>query len=329
MKKAVLLSTTVLVAQLTFAVIAQAQQPKRIPRIGYLSAAAPAVAAPLIEAFREGLRQLGYIEEKNIVIEWRYGEGSTERLVQLAVELAGLNVDVIVTASTPAIRAVQRATKVIPIVMANVGDPVAQGFVTNLAHPGGNITGFTNLSSDLGTKRLELIKEVSPKVSRVAVLSNAAQHGPAMKNMETAAQSLRLRLLRPEVRTSNDLEAAFEVATRERADALITMPNPLLRLDSGARKRIVDFAVKQRIPTMHEGNEYVDAGGLMFYGVEERGNYVRAATYVDKILKGANVAELPVEQPMKFEFVINLKTAKQIGLTIPPNVLARADRVIR
>ena len=245
------------------------------------------------------------------------------------MELVGLNVEVIVTASTPAIRAVQQATKLIPIVMANVGDPIAQGFVTNLARPGGNITGFTNLSPDLGTKRLELIKEVSPKASRVAVLWNAAQHGPAMKSMETAAQSLRLRLLRPEVRTPSDLEPAFEVATRERADALITMPNPLLRLDSGARKRIVDFAVKRRMPTMHEGTDYVDAGGLMFYGVDERGNYVRAATYVDKILKGAKVADLPVEQPMKFEFVINLKTAKRIGLTIPPNVLARADRVIR
>jgi putative ABC transport system substrate-binding protein len=308
---------------------AKAQQPKRMPRIGYLSAATPAVASPLIEAFREGLRQLGYIEGKNIVIEWRYAEGKTERLPELAAELVGLNVEVIVTASTPAIRAVQQATKNIPIVMANVGDPVAQGFVTNLARPGGNITGFTNLSPDLGTKRLELIKEVSPKVSRVAVLSNAAQHGPAMKSMETAAQSLRLRLLRPEVRTPTDLEAAFEVATRERADALITMPNPLLRLDSGARKRIVDFALKRRIPTMHEGKDYVDAGGLIFYGVDERRNYVRAGTYVDKILKGSKVADLPVEQPMKFEFTINLKTAKQIGLTIPPNVLARADRVIK
>jgi ABC-type uncharacterized transport system substrate-binding protein len=314
---------------LASAPLSQAQQPKKLPRVGYLSAAAPAVAAPLISAFREGLRQLGYIEGKNIVIEWRYAEGSTERLTDLAAELVGLKVDVIVTASTPAIRAVQQATKVIPIVMANVGDPVAQGFVTSLARPGGNITGFTNLSPDLGTKRLELIKEVSPKVSRVAVFSNVAQHGPAMKPMETAAQSLRLRLLRPEVRTPNDLEAAFEVAARERADSLMTMPNPLLRLDSGARKRIVDFALKRRIPTVHEGNDYVDAGGLMFYGVDERGNYVRAATYVDKILKGANVADLPVEQPMKFEFVINLKTAKQIGLTIPPNVLARADRVIK
>ena len=329
MKKAAVPSILIAGILLTVAVLAEAQQAKKMPRIGYLSAAAPAVAAPLIEAFREGLRQLGYIEGKNIVIEWRYAEGSTERLAEFAVELVGLNVEVIVTASTPAIRAVQQATKLIPIVMANVGDPIAQGFVTNLARPGGNITGFTNLSPDLGTKRLELIKEVSPKVSRVAVLWNEAQHGPAMKSMETAAQSLRLRLLRPEVRIPSDLESAFEVATRERADALITMPNPLLRLDSGARKRIVDFAVKRRIPTMHEGSDYVDAGGLMFYGVDERGNYVRAATYVDKILKGTKVADLPVEQPMKFEFVINLKTAKQIGLTIPPNVLARADKVIK
>jgi putative ABC transport system substrate-binding protein len=332
--KRVLIKTLVgllLTAILTtiFFPFADAQQSQKVPRIGYLSAAAPAVASPLGEAFRQGLRQLGYVEGRNIVIEWRYAEGSAERLAEFAAEFVSLKVDVVVTASTPAIRAVQQATKAIPIVMANVGDPVAQGFVASLARPGGNITGFTNLSPDLSTKRLELIKEVSPRVSRVAVFSNAAQHGPAMKNMETAAQSLRLRLLRPEVRTPNDLEAAFDVVTRERANGLITMPNPLLRLDSNARKRIIDFAFDQRIVAMYEGNEYVDAGGLMFYGVDELGNYRRAATYVDKILKGAKPTELPVQQPSKFEFVINLKTAKQIGLTIPPNVLARADRVIK
>jgi putative ABC transport system substrate-binding protein len=284
---------------------------------------------PLIEAFREGLNQLGYVEGKNIAVEWRYAEGSGERLSELAAELVRLNVDVIVTASTPAIRAVQQATKTIPIVMANVGDPVAQGFVANLARPGGNITGFTNLSPDLSTKRLELIKDIAPKVLRVAVFSNAAQHGPAMKNMEAASQSLRLRLLQTEVRTPDDLEAAFKAAARERADALITMPNPLLRLDSGARKRIVDFTLKQRIPSMYEGNEYLVAGGLASYGADDRSNYRRAANYVDKILKGTKPADLPVEQPMKFEFVINLKTAKQIGLTIPPEVLARADKVIK
>jgi putative ABC transport system substrate-binding protein len=329
MKKAAVLSSLVVAVVVAVGEIAEAQQAKKIPRIGYLSTTSPIVASPQTEAFREALNQLGYIDGENIVFEWRYAEGSSERLAELAAELVKLNVDVIVTGSTPAIRAVQQTTKTIPIVMTNVGDPVAEGFVANLARPGGNITGFTNLSPDLSTKRLELIKDIAPKVSRVAVFSNAAQHGPAMKNMEAAAQSLRLRLIRPEVRTPDDLEAAFKVTARERADALITMPNPLFRLDSGARKRIVDFTLKQRIPSMYEGNHYVVAGGLASYGQDERSNYRRAANYVDKILKGTKPADLPVEQPMKFEFVINLKTAKQIGLTIPPNVLARADRVIK
>jgi len=316
-------------AVLGFVYLAEAQPAKKIPRIGYLAAASSSTASPLTEAFREGLRQLGYVEGKNIVIEWRYAEGSSQRLPELATELVSLKVDVIVTASTPAIRAVQQATKIIPIVMANVGDPVAQGFVASLARPGGNITGFTNLSPDLSTKRLDLIKEVSPKVFRVAVFSNAAQQWPAMKNMETAAQSLRVQLLRPEVRVPNDLEMAFEVVTRERADALITMPNPVLRLDNRARNRIVDFTLKQRMPSMYEGKEYVDTGGLMSYGPEDSSNYRRAALYVDKILKGAKPADLPVEQPTKFDFVINLKAAKQIGVTIPQSVLYRADKVIK
>jgi putative ABC transport system substrate-binding protein len=313
----------------TTSLAAEAQQPTKMPRIGYLTSAAAAIALPNREAFLEGLRQLGYVEGKNIIIEWRYAEGRSERLSELAAELVNLNVDVIVTASTPAIRAVHQATKAIPIVMANVGDPVAQGFITSLARPGGNVTGLTNLSPDVSTKRLELLKEVSPKVFRVAVFSNAPQHGPAMRNMETAAQSLRVQLLRPEVRVPDDLERAFEMVTRERADALVTMPNPLLRLDNSARVRVATFIFKRRMPSIHEGQEYVHAGGLMSYGPNESSNYRRAAIYVDKILKGAKVADLPVEQPMKFEFVVNLKTAKQIGLTIPPNVLARADKVIR
>ena len=306
-----------------------AQQPKRTATIGYLTASSRATALSNTRAFRDGLRQLGYNEGQDIVVEWRYADGQDERLRKLAAELVNLKPDVIVTASTPAIRVVQQATKTIPIVMANVGDPVAQGFVASLARPGGNITGFTNFSPDVSTKRLELLKEAAPKISRVAVFSNAAQHAPAMKNLETAAQALRLHLLRPEVRTANDLDKAFEVISRERAHALITMPNPLLRLDHGARTRIMNFIVEHRIPSVHEGKEYVEGGCLMAYGSDESGNYRRAAVYVDKILKGAKPAELPVEQPTKFEFVINLKTAKQIGLTIPPNVLARADRVIR
>ena len=307
----------------------EAQQPKKIARIGYLTASSQATALPNIRAFRDGLRQLGYLEGENIVVEWRYADGQDERLRELAAELVSLKPDVIVTASTPAIRVVQQATQTIPIVMANVGDPVAQGFVASLARPGGNITGFTNFSPDVSTKRLELLKEAAPKISRVAVFSNAAQHTPGMKMLETAAQSLRLHLVRSEVRTAKDLNKAFEMIARERAQALITMPNPLLRLDRDARMRIVNFTVEHRMPSVHEGKEYVEGGCLMAYGSDESGNYRRAALYVDKILKGAKPADLPVEQPTKFELVINLKTAKQIGLTIPPNVLARADRVIR
>jgi len=213
--------------------------------------------------------------------------------------------------------------------MANVGDPVAQGFVASLARPGGNITGFTNLSPDVSTKRLELLKEASPKLVRVAIIWNAPQHGPAMKQLEVSAPSLHLRLQPVEVHVPDDLESAIETMTRERTEGFITLPNPLLRQDERSRKQIVEFALRQKIPSMHEAGEYVLTGGLMAYGPDERNNYRRAASHVDKILKGAKPAELPVEQPTKFELVINLKTAKQIGLTIPPNVLARADRVIK
>jgi putative ABC transport system substrate-binding protein len=308
---------------------ARAQQTSKPPRIGYLSPSSTSVSASNREVFREGLRQLGYVEGQNIIIEWRYADGKDERLPDLAAELVRLKVDLVVTHSTPAIRALQRATTSIPIIMANVGDPIAQGFVASLARPGGNLTGFTNLSPDLSTKRLELLKEVSPKILRVAVFQNTAQHGPAMKEVEAAAKALRVQVQILEVRGPNDIEMAFEAARRDRADALLTMPNPLLRQDTKPRKRIVDFTLTRRMPSMHEGSDYVVAGGLMSYGLDDKDNFRRAAVYVDKILKGAKPADLPVEQPMKFEFVINLKTAKQIGLPIPPNVLARADRVIR
>jgi putative ABC transport system substrate-binding protein len=314
--------------------IAEAQQAKKVPQVGYLwfgfaPSPAPARPNPQVESFRQGLRELGYVEGKNIIVEFRYAEGKFERLPDLAAELVRLKVDVIVTASTPAIRAAQHATNTIPIVMANVGDPIAQGFVASLARPGGNITGFTNLSPDLSTKRLELLKEVSPKIRRVAVFQNAAQHGPAMKEVEKAAKFLRVQLQSLEVRGPDDLDIAFEAVTRERADALLTLSNPLLRSDDRTRKRILEFTLNRRLPSMYEGSEYVEAGGLMSYGLDENDNYRRAATYVDKILKGTKPADLPVQQPMKFEFVVNVKTAKQIGLTIPPNVLVRADKVIR
>jgi putative ABC transport system substrate-binding protein len=308
---------------------AEAQQPKKLPRIGYLTAGSASVAASNVEAFRQGLQQSGYVEGKDILVEWRYADGKRDRLRELADELVRMKVDVIVTASTPSIRAVQQATKTIPIVMANVGDPVAQGFVASLARPGGNITGFTNLSPDVSTKRLELLKEASPKLVRVAIIWNAPQHGPAMKQLEVSAPSLHLRLQPVEVHVPDDLESAIETMTRERTEGFITLPNPLLRQDERSRKQIVEFALRQKIPSMHEAGEYVLTGGLMAYGPDERNNYRRAASHVDKILKGAKPAELPVEQPTKFELVINLKTAKQIGLTIPPNVLARADRVIK
>ena len=333
MRKLILnLAALVLVSLL--AQIAEPQQANKVPRVGYLwfgfaPSPAPARPNPQVESFRQGLRELGYVEGKNIIVEYRAAEGKFERLPDLAAELVRLKVDVIVTGGTPAIRAAQHATNTIPIVMAIVGDPIAQGFVASLAHPGGNITGFTNLSPDLSTKRLELLKEVFPKILRVAVFQNAAQHGPAMKEVETAAKLLRVQLQLLEVRGPDDLEMAFAAVTRERAEALITLPNTLLRMNRRTRIRIVEFTLKHRLPSMYEGSEYVETGGLMSYGPEEMANVRRAAIYVDKILKGAKPADLPVEQPMKFELVINLKTAKQIGLTIPQSVLYRADKVIK
>jgi len=334
MKRAVLLSILVVAVQLAVGVLVHAQQAKKIPRVGFLlgggaPSPAPARPNPTVESFRQGLRELGYVEGKNILVEYRAAGGKFERLPDLAAELVRLKVDVIVTAGTPAIRAAQHATNTIPIVMANVGDPIAQGFVASLAHPGGNITGFTNLSPDISTKRLELLKEVSPKIRRVAVFQNAAQHGPTMKEVEKAAKFLRVQLQLLEVRGLDDLEMAFAAVTRERAEALITLPNTSLRMNTRTRIRIVEFTLKHRLPSMYEGSEYVEAGGLMSYGPDEMANYRRAATYVDKILKGTKPADLPVQQPMKFEFVVNIKAASQIGLTVPPNLLVRANKVIK
>ena len=303
---------------------AEAQQPKKVYRIGYLSARLR--VGPREEAFLKGLRELGYVEGQNILIEWRFAKERPERLSALATELANLNVDVIVTYTTPAIQAAKQATKTIPIIMANVGDPVAAGFVASFARPGGNITGLTNLSPELGGKRLELLKEVSPKLSRAAVFWNPDAHAPALKQLENAARSLRVQLWPIDVRGPNDLDGAFEAAHKARADALITLPTSLL---VDFRKQITELAMKRRLPAIYPNREIADAGGLMAYGPDILDNYRRAAVFVDKILKGAKPADLPVEQPMKFELVINLKTAKQIGLTIPPNVLARADKVIR
>jgi putative ABC transport system substrate-binding protein len=305
---------------------AEAQQPKKVPRIGYLSTGSRPSAD--VEAFQQGLRDLGYIEGQNITIEYRSTEGMAERLPNLAAELVQLKVDIIVVGGSPATQAAKNATKTIPIVMTNVTDPVGIGLVASLAHPGGNVTGLSNVGSDLGGKQLELLKEASPKVSRVAVLSDSAIPGNALwlGAMKVAAPALRITLQPVDVHRPDDFERAFSAIKKEHASALSALRNGV---NVFYRARIVDFAAKSRLPAMYPDREYVEVGGLMSYGPNFTDLLRRAATYVDKILKGAKPADIPVEQPTKFEFVINLKTAKQIGLNIPQSVLYRADRVIK
>jgi len=309
---------------------AQAQRPTKIPRIGLLSSAGdPRTPGPQIEAFRQGLRDLGYIEGKNILLEYRYAEGKLDRLPDLVAELIQLKVDVLFLTALVAVRAAKEVTKTIPIVIVILSDPVATGIVDSLARPGGNITGLTRLTRDLSGKRLELLKEAIPGISRAAVLWDADAPGAsiAFKEYEAAAGALKIQLQSLEVRGPNpDLEGAFRVAAKTPSGGLVVVNNALVRRYS---KRIADLAIKNRLASMYEGRNYVEAGGLMSYSANETEAYRRAATYVDKILKGAKPAELPVEQPTKFELVINLKTAKQIGLAIPPSVLARADRVVK
>ena len=306
-----------------------AQQTSYTPRIGYLAGVDATTAGPLIEAFRRGLRDRGYIDGKNVLVEYRYAEGKPQRVQSLVNELVQLKVDALVLVTLPSVRTAKEATKTIPIVMVLAVDPVEAGLVDSLARPGGNITGLATLQRELSGKRLELLKEVVPTMSRVAVLRDADAPGSAVgfKEYEAAARALKVQLQSLEVKGPEpDLEGAFRAAVNGRASAFVTIRNPMLRSHT---KRIAELAIKNRIPSLYEGSESVEIGGLMSYGVNDPENYRRAAYYVDKILKGAKPADLPVEQPMKFEFVINLKTAKQIGLTIPPNVLARADRVIR
>jgi putative ABC transport system substrate-binding protein len=308
-------------------VSAEAQQAKKVPRIGHLSAASASVIAARVEAFRQGLRELGYVEGKNILIEYRYAEGKVDRLTDLAAELVRLKVDVIVTAAPSSTRAVKKATSTIPIVMGGVGgDPVEAGFVASLARPGGNVTGLTALSQELTGKQLELLKEIVPKLSRVAVLGTSTLPGYEVKEMELAAGAFKVQLQHLDVLSSKDLETAFREARKGRADAGLVRASPVLE---SHRAQIAELAAKNRLPTIYPFAEFVEAGGLLTYGVSIPDLYRRAATYVDKLLKGAKPADLPVEQPTKFDFIINLKTANQIGLTIPPNVLARADRVIK
>ena len=309
---------------------AEAQQPKKVPRIGYVSASGgPGTPDPRFEAFRQGLRDLGYSEGKNILVEYRYTEGKQDPIPSLVAELVQLNVDVLVSPALPAIRAAKQATKTIPIVMVFNVDTVETRIVDSLAHPGGNITGLTRLTRELGGKRLELLKEVVGRISRVGVLWDTDEASAAIgfKEYEAAAHAMKIQLQSLEVRGPNpDLEGAFLAAAKARASALITIRNGLL---NRYPKRIADLAIKNRLPSMYEGSEWVEAGGLVSYAASEAENYRRAAYFVDRILRGTRPADLPVEQPTKFEFVINLNTAKEIGLTIPPNVLARADRVIK
>ena len=308
--------------------VAQAQQAAKVPRLGFLIGGSASAVAARTEAFRQGLRELGYVEGKNIIIEWRYGEGKLDRLPALAAELVRFKVDIIVTSGGTPTRAAKEATSTIPIVMAQDSDPVGSGYVASLASPGGNITGLSSLAPELGGKRLELLKEIVPKLSRVAVLGTSTNPGYAqvLKEIELVAKAFRVKLQYLDVLSFKDIETAFRAAGKERVDAVLLLVSLVL---NAQRKQIVELAVKNRLPAIYYTAEWVEDGGLLSYGVSFTDLYRRAATYVDKILKGRTPADLPVEQPMKFEFIVNLKAAKQIGLTIPPNVLVRADKVIR
>ena len=328
MKRAAVPSILVAVMLLAVAVIAEAQQPKKVPRIGYLCATPASSLLARTEAFRHGLKELGYIEGKNIVLEYRWAEGKFDLLPELAAELVRLKVDVIVTCGPAATRPAKQATITIPIVMGFDNDPVGSGFVASLARPGGNITGLSRLSPEIDGKRLELLKEIVPRLARVAVLGDSTEPGNAqsLRETEVAAGAHGVQLQYLDVLGPKDIETAFRAASKGRADAILALGSPVL---ISQRTQIADLAVKGRLPAIYSQAEFVQDRGLMSYGVSLTDLFRRAATYVDKILKGAKPADLPVEQPIKFEFIINLKAAKQIGLTIPPNVLARADKVIK
>jgi putative tryptophan/tyrosine transport system substrate-binding protein len=305
----------------------EAQQAARIPRIGVLHPGAPATSSHFAAAFTEGLRELGYLEGQNIVVERRFGEAKAERLSDIAAELVRLKVDVIVTSTDPGIAAVKRQTQLIPIVMANSTDPVGTGFVANLARPGGNVTGLSSVSPELSAKRLELLKEAVPRLSRVAIVWNPDVRGAVLeyKETESAARSLHLQLQSVEVNRPDGFDRAFSAVTTGRAEALTVASSSLAFRNRG---RIASLAQKNRLPSIYGLREFADAGGLMAYGPNYAELWRRAAAYVSKILKGAKPGELPVEQPTTFELVINLKTAKALGLTIPPSLLRRADQII-
>jgi putative ABC transport system substrate-binding protein len=322
--------TALVISALLFALnaSAQAQQPAKVPRIGFLDNGTASGSAVLVEAFWQELSKLGWIEGKNITIEYRFSEQKPERLPELAADLVRLKVDLIVATATPPVLAAKKATSTIPIVMSNVGDPVGSGLVANLARPGGNVTGLSGLTTELNSKGLEVLKDTVHKLARVGLLRLPGQSASLqLKELRPAALALKLKL--EEIDTQPDtkgLESAFKTAKQKEVMAIMTTSTPLFFAE---RKRIVELAVKYRFPAIYPQKEYVDEGGLMSYGADYTDLYRRAAVYVDKILKGAKPADLPVEQPTKFEFIINLKTAKQIGLTVPPEVLARASRVIK
>lgn len=307
---------------------AEAQQPRKIPLIGRLTGGSPSNSPARLEAFRQGLRELGYVEGENIVIEYRFAMGNFDRLPDLAAELVRLKVDVIVAQSSDPVRAATNATKTIPIVMVQAGDPVGNRFIDSLARPGGNVTGLTTFSNELAGKRIELFKEAFPKIRRLAVLWNQISPGSglSLKQTESAAQSLGLQLQVLSLRGAKDFETAFSAIRREGADAILVLPDSSFFQN---RIPILEFAARNRLPTMYPHSEFLNDSGLMSYGTYYPDLNRRAATYVDKILKGAKPADLPVEQPKKFELVINLKAAKQIGVTIPPTVLMEADKVIK
>jgi len=328
MKKAGVVSILVAAMLLAVAVIAEAQQDKKIRRIGVLGATSPDTIASRLDAFRQGLRELGYVEGKNIVIEYRYADGKLDRVRSLAAEIVRLNVEIILSGGSAATRPAREATATIPIVMAQDTDPVGNGFVASLARPGGNITGLSIVAPELSGKQLEILKESLPKLSRVVVPSNPNEPSyiQTRKETELAAKALKIQVHFLDAGSPKDVQTAFREAIKIRADAVLVPTMPIV---AAQRAQIADLAVKNHLPAMYGQPEYVELGGLMFYGASINDLFRRAATYVDKILKGAKPADLPVEQPTKFEFVINLNAAKQIGLTIPPNVLARADRVIK
>jgi putative ABC transport system substrate-binding protein len=306
----------------------EAQQPAKVPRIGFLTVTSLPANAARYEAFRQGLRELGYVEGKTIVIEWRYAEEKLDRLPALAADLVRLKVDVIISGGSASTRSAKEATVTIPIVMTQDPDPVGNGFVASLARPGGNVTGFSSVRSELSGKRLELLKEIVPSLERVAVLGTSTNppNAQSLRETELAAGAVGVQLQYLDILAPQDVQTAFRAAGKGRADGVLVLTSAVL---NSQRKQIVDLAAKNRLPATFSAPEFVEAGGLMSYGASIADLYRRAATYADKILKGTKPGDLPVERPMKFELMINLKTAKQIGLTIPPNVLARADKVIK